>query len=217
MRNSIDLENEAVESIDSINSNDYYTMSTNSSKVQTIKDLKREVAHDLDFLEQEGICNRSNKYNEILQMIAQDLLKPELKEMLINDETVEMVSQRGETLKQNIYKLEKYHDALTSKMTKDTELFKKLSVRLDSSVISCQLPNNKENEPNVQLSITNEGKTIFRIEISIDSKVVAEESFELINLLKTVRYGIQEIEIGSSMKINSGFLLKEINSSFIVY
>lgn len=217
LRNSIDLENEMVESVDSVNSNEYCTMSTNSSKVQTIKDLKREVAHDLDFLEQEGICNRSNKYNEILQMIAQDLLKPELKEMLINDETVEMVAQRGETLRQNLYKLEKYYDALSSKMTKDTELFKKLSVRLDNSVISCQLPKNKENEPNIQLSITNEGKTIFRIEILVDSKVITEESFDLVNLIKTMRYGIQEIELGSSIKIKSGFLLKEINNNFIVY
>ena len=182
------------------------------SMFNCIQDLKRGLVNDLEFLEQQGITSRETKYSEILEMIAKDILKPENRDLELNDETAEMVEQRGDALKGNLERLENYFTALAKKMTK---VGPKIQMRVDKHLIREVVDENLLNMSNLLLDVTNVGPTKFKFDIHLNGNILITDVLYLTDILRDIEDGLVAIEVGHQMKLDARDILQQINSSFI--
>lgn len=212
------LEYKCHDQVDSVDSADSITICYEESdrSVHTfIKELKRNLQKDLLFLEQEGITSRANKYNEIFQMIAQDIMKPDNRDMELNDETAEMVAQRGESLRNSLSALEKYYVAMTKAMTSSK---KETVISLDKTLIvdttNAQM---LDMATDLRLFLTNIGNTKYRAEVKLNGRVLVTDALYLTDILRDMEDGLNGIELRHTLKIKGNALLKEINRNFVSY
>lgn len=181
----------------------------NISTKENLNSIKKSLIADLKFLESEGITFKRNKYNEILDMIAKDILKPENKDVELTGEIAELVYQQGEALMSNLMRLEEYYNSFIAKYT--TEY---------SSSIT--LPVNKDQLLNQDLEsaeiIINEVKpTFYQFEIVSNNKSIVTDHLYLTDILRFKEEGNDKLEIGKVVKIDLESILFLINSKCVIY
>ncbi|EED44660.1 hypothetical protein EBI_24862 [Enterocytozoon bieneusi H348] len=181
----------------------------NISTRENLNNIKKSLIADLKFLESEGITFKRNKYNEILDMIAKDILKPENKDVELTGEIAELVYQQGEALMSNLMRLEEYYNSFIAKYTTGYSSSIRLFVNKDKLL-------NQELE-SAEIIINEIKPTFYQFEIISNNKPIVTDHLYLTDILKLKEEGNDKLEIGKVVKMDLKTILFLINSKYVVY
>ncbi|KAL6121480.1 hypothetical protein NUSPORA_01594 [Nucleospora cyclopteri] len=190
-----------------------------------VDSLKSVLISNLEFLEQNEITFKATKYNEILEMVAKDILRPGELESQLCSETADLIYQRGEALEKTLKNIYSYFTKLSDSMVRNktscmtrgdfpTSFYGTYKYPLN--LFDC-CPYDAFDVSNLSLRILSNDPLVFDLAVMLKTQVLLKTQVSLPDLLKSIEDGIEQFDVENSLSLSTKKLLRAINYNYLNY